>query len=591
MNKHSFHHWWRKLIKSLTKKTTFSSYIFSLLLTLLILLLRLKTAHILGNTSSILPFLIPVTIASWYGGLWPGIFATALGAFFAIFFFIEPDGKFWLLSFNQIIAVSIYLLEGFIISALNQIIQDTTKRQKEILESINDAFFTLDTRWRLRYINKHALRYFQSTDKNALLNHNIWTLYPRAKKTLSYKKYKEAFKTQTVVHYEEYIAQMSKWLDFHVYPSKNGISVYFTDITKRKLDEQKLRESEDRFKELSDHAPVLIWMAGVDKLRYYFNKTWLEFSGRKIGQEVRNGWKELIHPDDLDKVLDVYDSAFDARIGYQMEYRLKRADGEYRWMLVTEVPRFTNYRNFLGYLGTCIDITDRKLLEESKDQFISIASHELKTPLTTLRAYGQLLATKLADCKIPDVENYMVRVNNQIDKLTELVTDLLDVSKINEGKLGYDKEVFDLGELIQEIVADIQTTSAQHKITLKIKSSAKVLGDSNRISQVMVNLLTNAIKYSPQAHRIIVSVERTRGSKNSITTSIQDFGIGIPKLEQERIFQRFYRIDDQKRKTISGFGLGLHITAEIIKRHGGKIWVKSTKGKGSTFLFNLPVVT
>lgn len=588
MTRRYLNHWHYLLIRSLTKKTVLSKYLLSVLLILVALLLRLLAAPILGASAPLLPFLIPIILASWYGGLGPGIIATILGATLATYFFIEPAGFVGLISVSEGIAITLFLIEGFIVSALNQAVQDINMRQKNLLESITDAFFTLDTHWRFRYINKHALRYLQGYDRSSLINHNIWDLFPDAKKTLSYKKYREAIRTQKVLHYEEYLPGLNKWLDFHIYPSKQGLSIYFTDITKRKLDEQKLRESENRFKELADHAPVLIWMAGVDKLRYYFNKSWLNFTGRKISQEVGNGWQELVHPDDLDNVLDVYNSAFDARIDYQMEYRLRRHDGEYRWMLVTGVPRFTRFKNFLGYLGTCIDITERKQLEESKDNFISIASHELKTPLTTLSAYSQLLTSKVSKDKNSEIYNYITKINNQVEKISDLVTDLLDVSRINEGKLRYDKEVFNLVELIEEIVADIQSTSPQHKIILKVKYNAKVLGDSNRIAQVLVNLLTNAIKYSPKAHKIVVTVEKTKRAKNSITVGVQDFGIGIARSEHEKIFERFYRADDVQKKTISGFGLGLHITSEIVKRHGGKIWVKSIKDKGSTFFFTLP---
>lgn len=176
----------------------------------------------------------------------------------------------------------------------------------------------------------------------------------------------------------------------------------------------------------------------------------------------------------------------------------------------------------------------------------------------------------------------------QIDKLSDLVADILDVSRIEKGKLNYTKKIFNLEELIEEIVADIQPTYPQHRIVLKNGKDVSIYGDPMRISQVIVNLLTNAIKYSPKADKVIVKVFKTKGAKNSITVGVQDFGIGIPKSEQGKIFERFYRIGDEQRETISGFGLGLHITSEIIKRHGGYIWVESTLDKGSTFFFTLP---
>lgn len=233
-------------------------------------------------------------------------------------------------------------------------------------------------------------------------------------------------------------------------------------------------------------------------------------------------------------------------------------------------------------------VSERKYLEKKKDEFISVASHELKTPLTTLKAYAQLLNRRFAKVGNKNLSLYTKRINIQIDKLTKLVLELLDIGKIQEGKMTLKKTSFLLEELIREVVQDIEKAT-RHSIIIKGVKNTRVTADQDRIAQVLVNLLTNATKYSTSAQKIIIRILST---SEQITVSIQDFGIGIPIGEQHNIFKRFYRLDTSTTKEVS-LGLGLYITKEIIERHNGKIWVESPssdkKYPGSIFYFTLPL--
>lgn len=232
------------------------------------------------------------------------------------------------------------------------------------------------------------------------------------------------------------------------------------------------------------------------------------------------------------------------------------------------------------------EIAERKRLEKQKDEFIGMASHELKTPVTSIKAYTQVLQHKFKKVENIKAFELLSKMDAQLDKLSNLISDLLDVTKAQAGKLQFHKSYFDINELVEEIAEEVQRTTSKHKIVVETDTTKSLLGDRERIGQVMTNFLTNAIKYSPRANKIII---KTKLSDHKITMSVQDFGVGIPKKSLKKVFDRFFRVNGLKQETYPGLGLGLYISSEIVKRHSGKIWVESELGKGSTFSFDLPI--
>ncbi len=233
------------------------------------------------------------------------------------------------------------------------------------------------------------------------------------------------------------------------------------------------------------------------------------------------------------------------------------------------------------------DITKRRHLERQKDEFLGIASHELKTPVTSIKAYGQVLEAifrRKGDLKSADL---LLKMDAQVNRLNNLIGDLLDVTKIQAGRLQFNEDFFDFNDLVADTVEELQRTTDKHTIVKKLEKTKIVYGDRERIGQVITNLITNAIKYSPHADKINVAVS---GNTNQVTVCVEDFGVGIAKDKQEKVFEQFYRVSGEKQHTFPGLGLGLYISSEIIKREGGKIWVESAKGKGSTFCFSLPIL-
>jgi two-component system CheB/CheR fusion protein len=304
---------------------------------------------------------------------------------------------------------------------------------------------------------------------------------------------------------------------------------------------------------------------------------------------LENGtwWPENIHPEDREKVLKSFTAAIDnCDTFWAYEYRFRRANDSYAYVSDRAFVLQDSEGKVVRMIGSMMDITERVELEKRKDEFISIASHELKTPLTTIQAYTQLLQKKVHTLNTEQTAEYLTKIELQIKNLSRLVEDLLDVSKVAIGKLTYSHKKYNFYTLLKQAVEEFQLQTHHHKIEIEGKTTQEVFVDRYRIVQVIYNFLSNAVKYSPNADKVVVKVWE---DDHQIFCQVQDFGIGIPEKYQKEIFHRFYRISDKTRESISGLGLGLYICEEIIEHHKGKIWVESQENKGSSFFFSLPI--
>ncbi|MES2436782.1 MAG: ATP-binding protein [Patescibacteria group bacterium] len=232
------------------------------------------------------------------------------------------------------------------------------------------------------------------------------------------------------------------------------------------------------------------------------------------------------------------------------------------------------------------DVTEQRRIEKEKDDFIAMASHELKTPLTSIKMFIQLLQKRHKKDK--DINSLFIsnKIDSQIDRLSSMMSSFLNVYSIQSGTMAMHRNHFLLDKAVHEEVETFQYSTDTHKITVSGSTGIKIFADKERISQVLINLLTNAIKYSPDSKKIAIKISK---NKTDIIISVQDFGMGIARDQQEKIFERFYRTNGKKEREIKGLGLGLYITSEIIKSHGGKIWLESKVGTGTTFFFSLPI--
>jgi len=358
------------------------------------------------------------------------------------------------------------------------------------------------------------------------------------------------------------------------------------DITEQKEAKEALALSEQLLTSITSAAPACLWMSDAEGLLTYINQTWIDWTGMSYEAHLGMGWTDAIVPEDREKATKKFINDCAERRLYESEFRIDHVDGTRRWCVANGRPQFNNDGSFTGYIGACVDITEQKHLQQQKDDFIAIASHELKTPVTSIKAYTQVVE-KMLQTKGEAKEAAMIsKMDVQINRLTSLIGDLLDVTKINSGKLQFNDQEFDFNQLMNELLEDLQRTMVKHTIEKRFEPTGIVYGDRDRIGQVITNLITNAVKYSPNADKIIVynSVK-----DDEVTLCIEDFGIGIAKENINRVFEQFYRVSGEMQHTFPGLGLGLYISSEIIKREGGRIWVTSEEGRGSTFCFSLPL--
>jgi len=344
--------------------------------------------------------------------------------------------------------------------------------------------------------------------------------------------------------------------------------------------------SREHFKLLANNIPQMTWTNLPNGEVDFYNQRWYEYTGLTASDAKKTDWrKRITHPDDLDLSEKKSLAALQSGNVYEGESRFKRADGAYRWHLLRAVPLRNDGGEIIFWVGTATDIEDQKAEMDRKDEFIGIASHELKTPLTSVKGYLQLIGHKKEI--LPDnVKQYVNKATVALNKLQHLVNDLLDVSKIKAGKLEYAITTINLADLVSACVENAEHIYSSHKFDNKARYEFLIKGNDERLEQVIMNLINNAVKYSPVSKDIIISTSKHDGM---VRVSITDFGIGLSGKQKKRIFERFYRVEDKKYMS-SGLGIGLYISQQIIDNHDGKIGVESELGKGSTFYFDLPLV-
>lgn len=342
-----------------------------------------------------------------------------------------------------------------------------------------------------------------------------------------------------------------------------------------------LAESEAKANFLLNAIPQQIWTATPEGKLDYVNQVVVNDFGVPDQAILKEGWNAYIHGEDLGASLASWKTAIETGTEYLVEFRLRFKNGDYVWHLARAVPLVEEGKIKL-WLGTNTNIAIQKSNEQKKDEFLSIASHELKTPLTSIKAFNQLMLRTKEEKRQHD---FLAKSAENILRLERLINDLLDVTKINAGKMNYNIAPFSFSALLKDTVENVQHTHASHEIVIENLVDISYTGDHFRLEQVMQNFLSNAIKYSPQGKRVIVNSKIELGN---IIVSVQDFGIGIAEDNLDRLFDRYYRVDNTSMQ-FEGLGLGLFISSEILKRHHGSFWIESESGKGSTFFFRLPL--
>lgn len=371
---------------------------------------------------------------------------------------------------------------------------------------------------------------------------------------------------------------------------------------RRRRVEAALRESEAHFRITADTAPVMIWRSGVDKRCDFFNLPWLRFTGRPLADELGDGWTNGVHADDLKPCLTTYTTAFDARQPFRMEYRIRRHDGQYRWVLDTGVPRWEPDGRFAGYIGSCLDITDRKEAEAALQdahvelsrmsrltalgEFAASLAHEVRQPLTAIIMNARSCLRGIA-ATTPDLAD--VRAG---------LLDVVEAGQLAEEVIRRNRELFDhhttqaspldINGVIRKAVALATTRLVDSDVTLTTTLADRlpvVVGDSIELQQVLLNLIANAIDameaVEPERRRIDVSSSLEGDGR--VKVSVKDNGVGLEGVDVQRMFALSYTTK------ATGTGVGLSISRSIVEAHGGRLWAEPNADGGATFCFAVPV--
>ncbi len=375
------------------------------------------------------------------------------------------------------------------------------------------------------------------------------------------------------------------------------------EITERKHSEQRLLESEARFQVMADTAPVLIWMTGTDGLCNYFNKPWLEFTGRSMEQEVGTGWTEGVHPDDVQGCFDGFLPAFHARKPFRMEYRLRRADGEYRWVIESGIPRYTGDGEFAGYIGSNIDITDLKRAEQERERLRQVQSelahinrvttmgelagsiaHEIKQPISAAHTNAQTCLRWLGRYQ-PDIEGAreaVSRIIQDVTRASEIISRIRALFKKGEPE----REWVDVNEVIREMVSLMRSEAGRRAISIHTELTSElpnVRADKVQLQQVFMNLMLNGIDAINEGNVAgDLTIKSQRNPDGQVLISVSDTGIGLPPERADKVFDAFFTTKPQ------GTGMGLSISRSIIESHGGRLWATGNSERGATFQFTVP---
>lgn len=380
-----------------------------------------------------------------------------------------------------------------------------------------------------------------------------------------------------------------------LFDDDDGIIVFVTDLTRAKQSEDALRESEDRFRILSESMPQMVWMSLPDGQFVYVNQTMLQYTGRPVEELVGWGWVDLLHDEEKEQLIKGWKVALRTGEPLEIEHRIRNRDGEYRWYLTRARPMYGGRDRIIRWVGTNTDIHDHKVVEtllreehQRKDKFLALLAHELRNPLAPLANAVQVLQSVQRD---PVASGELVALmQRQIRQMTRLIDDLLDIARLTQDRIVLRRERSEVGGIIQSALETMQPCIDEHSHTLTVSPAAQPLwidADTTRVSQILINLLENAAKYTPPGGKISLVVERIN---NTVCFRVRDTGIGIAPSLLPHVFDQFMNAEQTLNRTHGGLGIGLKLVRGLVELHGGNVSVQSDGlGQGSEFIVSLPL--
>ncbi|MCD8739146.1 ATP-binding protein [Mucilaginibacter roseus] len=367
-----------------------------------------------------------------------------------------------------------------------------------------------------------------------------------------------------------------------------GMIAVAADVTEQVTAREELEKVTDTLKMALDAANLGTWRTdwGSDKL--FVSDIARRIHGIPLGTDLSfNETLQIIVDEHRERVLQAIVAAVESKGRFSEDYQVQPVNGSpKKWLNTTGKVELDENGEVIGVIGTILDITESKEDSQRKDDFIGMVSHELKTPLTSLNGYSQLLQIHARKNQDGFAKDKLDKVTAQIRKMTTLINGFLNVSRLEAGKIQLNKEPFELNKLIAETIEDASAGTLTHSLIFEPTQDITVAADRDKINSVVYNLISNAVKYSPNANEVKV---KSYVNNDSAVVSITDKGMGVKHEDQEKLFDRYYRVEGNHMKNIAGFGIGLYLSAEIVKRHCGEIWVQSEPDMGSTFSFSLPL--
>ena len=503
-------------------------------------------------------------------------------------------------------------------------LQEQTKLLQVIIDSIGDGLILANQQGEFVLFNQAAVGIFgQLTNEKS---HQEWsstyglfladqkTLFPDNELPLA-----RAIKGEYVNDVEVFVRRENsedRWVSISGYPvidTSNEIQggvVVCRDITERKQSESALLESEARFRNMANNAPFMVWVTDSTGYCNFLSESWYEFTGQTEETGLGFGWVNALHPEDREHAKNAFLRANEGQESFRLEYRIRRRDGGYSWAIDAAAPRLSDSGQFEGYIGSVIDITERKQVEierdmvlqleqtaraeaeranRIKDEFLAVLSHELRSPLNPILGWSQLLrGGKLSADKTAQALETIER-NARLQ--SQLIEDLLDVSRILQGKLRLNVAPVNVATIILSALETVQLAAESKKIqiqTILNPDVGQVVGDTGRLQQIVWNLLSNAVKFTPEGGGVEVRLTQI---EHEVQIQVIDTGKGILPDFLPYVFEHFRQEDGATTRKFGGLGLGLAIVRQLIELHGGTAFAESPgEGQGATFTVRLPLL-
>jgi PAS domain S-box-containing protein len=486
---------------------------------------------------------------------------------------------------------------------------DSENRFRLMVESIEDyAMFMVDLDGFIISWNRGAERLTGYADIEAIGRH-FSMLYPKEELDRDHAVH-ELMMAQLHGRYEEegirvrkngthYNAQIIVWRIDNSEGNTVGFAKITRDISLRKMAERALKDSEAKFKTMTDAMPQMVWSALPNGQQDYINQQWFHFTGSDKKAALRGGWLDLVHPDDKNQVAKAWQHSLASGENFEGQFRLLHMSNTYRWTLGRALPVRDEQEKIIRWMGTLTDIHEQKRAETTlyesarrKDEYLAMLAHELRNPLAPIRNSTELLR-RLCNADNAIMGSLEV-IDRQVVHMTRLIDDLLDVARISRGKIELRRETFELGELIRHTTSDFSSGYHNKNVNLRVEvpeSPVWLYADRTRIAQAIGNLLHNALKFTEAQGEVCISLSvDVRDGKSFGVIKVKDSGIGIDPTLLEQLFEPFVQGDQGLARSKGGLGLGLALIKGFANLHGGKVEARSAgTGSGSEFIFQIPL--